>query len=210
MGITDFLNKAKDGLIEDAPQDAKTIRIATEGATTVDINTLNDLQPSNFKTLTVTDYQKLKNSILELGFSFPIDMWTDSQGKRWVVDSHQRLKVLRKMRDEEGYIIPPLPADHTHAKNRKEARKKLLAAASKYGSISEEGLTDFLNETDFEIPVEEVMDFVTFPEIEYLSGKDEVEPAEPPLLKEHQILTCPSCQFKGKEKDFLVKASESN
>lgn len=181
------------------------IRVACEGATTVDIDTLIDLQPQNFKTLTTTDYQKIKNSILELGFSFPIDMWTDSQGKRWVVDSHQRLKVLRKMRDEEGYTIPSLPADHTHAKNKVEAKKKLIAAASKYGKVDESGLTDFFNEEGFTIKVEEVEDFVSFPEIDYLSSLPEEEPNDPPAPKESQILECPSCHFKDKEDKFVVK-----
>lgn len=96
MGIADLINKAKEEFTEDTSNE-KTIRIECEGATTVDIDELNDLQ-CDFKDISDKDYKKLKTSILENGFSFPAFLWKDQTGKLWIVDAHRRKRALKRMR----------------------------------------------------------------------------------------------------------------
>ena len=105
MGIVDFV---KDNLIKNEPQaDEKTIRIECDGSTTVDIDELHELQGS-LKDLSDANYLKGKTSILENGFSFPVLMWVDQAGTKWIIDFHQRKRILKRMRDTEGYNIPKL------------------------------------------------------------------------------------------------------
>jgi DNA modification methylase len=143
----------------------KTVRIECTGATTVPLDDLKDLQ-GDLKNLSEENYVKLRNSMDEFGFSFPVFMWEDKDGIKWIVDAHQRIKTLRKMRSE-GYEVPPLPADYIHAKDRIEAKKKLLVLNSRYGEITESGLTDFINEEGFEIAIEEMQDYLDYPEIDF-------------------------------------------
>ncbi len=131
----------------------KNIKIACKGATDVSLAELTELE-GNLKDLSEANYVKLRNSITEFGFSFPIFMWEDPlNNKKWIIDAHHRIKTLRKM-EEEGWSVPRLPADYIHAKDKTEAKKKLLLVNSRYAKITEEGLYEFNNEAGFEIGVE--------------------------------------------------------
>lgn len=168
--------------------DNLTIQIACKGYTVAPIEELNDLQ-GNLKDLTEENYVRLRNSITKFGFSFPIFMWIDpADGKKWIIDAHQRLRTLRQMQ-KEGWTIPPLPADVIEAADRKEAKKKLLVANSKYGKITREGFDEFIDEVGFEID-DEIDDLLALPEIE-LHEQSEEQPAnkEP----EQHAATCPNC-----------------
>lgn len=166
--------------------DELAVRIECEGSTSVPIDELNDLQ-GNLKDLSEEDYIKQRNAITEFGFSFPVFYWEDETGKKWIIDAHQRKRTLLKMRSE-GWIIPPLPACNIHAKDRIEAKKKLLLLQSRYGKITSTGMTDYLNEQDYLIPFEEIQDFLTYPEDDF-----EDKPKKEKKLKE---ITCPECQAK--------------
>jgi hypothetical protein len=212
VGIVDFIVKKEDKTTKET-SNTKTIRIECQGATTASLSELNNLQ-GDLKNLTEVDYSKLKSSILEFGFSFPIFMWEDGDGKKWIVDAHQRIRTLTKLQ-EEGYIIPPLPADRIFAKNRIEAKKKLLVLNSRYGQITESGLTEFLNEEDFEIPIEDMQEYLTFPEIDFnaeqINSEDVNKELNAEELAKELNVTCPKCgfQFKGKE-GLANSSSETN
>ncbi len=131
----------------------KIIQVSCKGATEVALAELTELQ-GNLKDLSEANYVKLRNSITEFGFSFPIFMWEDPiTNKKWIIDAHHRIKTLRKM-EEEGWSVPRLPADYIHAKDKTEAKKKLLLVNSRYAKITEEGLYEFNNEPSFEIGAE--------------------------------------------------------
>lgn len=164
------------------------IKIECQGATTVNIDELNELH--HFKTMTDSHYAHARNSITELGFSFPFFVWIDPEGKKWAVDGNSRKKVLLRMRNE-GYIIPPLPADIINAKDKAEAKKKLIAAESRYADPSEEEFANFLQEDNIEI--ESIESYMDIPEINSGHGDipDEVKEKE---QKEPELIICPACQ----------------
>lgn len=167
------------------------IEIKCQGATLVNIHELNELQGS-LKTLDENNYVKLRNSIIKFGFSFPIFMWIDHTGKKWIVDSHARKYTLMQM-EKEGYTIPPLPADMIFAKDKVEAKQKLLVQNSKYGKITAEGMTEFINEEDFQVPYEDIEDMLELPGI-----TEDYEEEEKPKEKKEKIperITCPSCNY---------------
>lgn len=171
----------------------KTIRIECEGSTTVNIHDLHDLQ-GNLKTLMEEDYDRLRQSIEELGFSFPIFFWQDEGGLKWIIDAHQRVRVLKKM-EEEGYTIPDLPAVKIFAKDRKQAKKKLLAQVSRYGKVTQEGYTDFVTEEGFELEESE-LEFVEIPEFDVSTGEDENASSGNTGLSEKKEVECPACHEK--------------
>jgi hypothetical protein len=63
-----------------------------------------------------------------------------------------------------GYSCPKLPCSIVEAKNKKEAKMKLLAAASQFGKVEGEGLYEFMTEAG--ITFEELQESFNFPEIE--------------------------------------------
>jgi len=164
-----------------------TIKIACQGYTTVPLEELTDLQ-GNLKDLTEENYVKLRNSMTQYGFSFPVFMWIDTDGTKYIVDAHQRLRTLRKMQ-QEGWTIPPLPADIIHAENRKQAKAKLLLLNSKFGTITREGFDEFVSEVGFEVD-DSIDEFLAIPEIELREPSDDKNTNDPTDLKE---VTCPSC-----------------
>lgn len=168
------------------------LRIECQGATTVELDELNDLQ-GDLKDLTEINYVKLRNSMIEFGFSFPVFIWIDETGKKWILDAHQRVRTLKKMR-EEGITIPPLPADIINAESRVRAKEKLLLLNSRYGSITEEGFQAFTSEVGFEIPSEDIADMLVLPEIDLSYGERETpeETEKPPK----ELVECPGCHLK--------------
>lgn len=190
------------------PQE-KTIRIACEGSIFVRLEELNELQ--SYKNLTDEAYQKAKTSILELGFSFPIFVW-ENEGKMWIIDAHQRKRVLTRLRDVEGYIIPPLPAVRIHAKDKTEAKKKILAQESQYGDITQEGLYEFMNEEGFELDATELETFVDIDEFDWeqeaqdFSDKNkEIDPEE---IAKDLNMKCPKCGFEFKGDKGLTQDAQ--
>lgn len=112
------------------------------------IDTLNDLQRQS-KNRTELMLQRLRTSILELGFAFPMFFWRDRKGQVWVLDGHGRLHVLKQLL-AEGYrfVLPDggdtvhVPALEIQARNKKEAYQLLLALNSRYGYFTEDGLME--------------------------------------------------------------------
>jgi hypothetical protein len=139
----------------------KPIRISCKGNESLPVDELTPMQ-GKLKTLSDEAYQKLRASILELGFSFPIFVWK-FKGKNHILDGHQRRLCLIRMRDEEGFQIPLIPVISVEASTRKEAAKKLLAAASQFGKVEPTGLFNFMKEFEIEMP--DLASSFQFPEI---------------------------------------------
>lgn len=130
--------------------DNKTIEIACQAAGEISLSLLKTLQ-GDLKILAKEDYERLKYEILRDGFSFPIAVWTDADsGNIYILDGHQRVKTLEKMRGE-GYSIPQIPVVFVEAQDINQAKHKLLAAASQYGQVKADGLTEFLKDTTFNV-----------------------------------------------------------
>ena len=153
----------------------KKIEVKCRGAELADIDQLQPLQ-GNLKDLTTENYNKLKKEILELGFSEPFSVWRH-EGKLNVLNGHQRLRVLKQLREKEGYDVPKVPINTVEAKDLAEAQRKILALTSNYGSITRDGLYEFA--TQAHITLEEMTNSFTFPEIDFLTFAQEyyTEPA---------------------------------
>lgn len=124
------------------------IRITCRAADSLPIDSIIEFQ-GKLKKITKTNMEKLKKSILKNGFTAPIFIWQDA-GDNKILDGHQRLATLIKMR-QEGFDIPLLPVAYIEANDETEARRKLLAITSQYGEFDALELADWLDELDDDI-----------------------------------------------------------
>lgn len=147
----------------------------------------------NLKELSQANFEKLKQSILKHGVTFPFFVW-QSEGKNFILDGTQRDRVLAKMA-EEGYEIPPLPAALIEAKNKKEAAEKILLISSQYGKMSEQSLDEFLAEN--ELDMNELLDELELPALDMrYFGSGDFEPTnedDQGRLDKKNPVTCPEC-----------------
>ncbi len=135
------------------------IEIKCSGKDYLPLGELTTFQ-GNLKTLSEENYKKLRKQIEQHGFIVPFFVWK-SGDKNYILDGHQRETVLLRMRSE-GVLIPDeYPVVFIEAENRKEAKAKLLAINSQYGTMTEEGLFDFVDNdfnfgdlSDFTLPVD--------------------------------------------------------
>lgn len=123
------------------------IKIKCKGSSTRTLDQFQDFQGA-LKELSAENYEKLKNQIIELGFSEPVSIWTN-ENQTWILNGHQRIHTLQKM-TEEGYTIPSIPVSEIEADNIQQAKKKVLALTSQFGKINEDGLREFMAEAGVE------------------------------------------------------------
>lgn len=120
----------------------KQVLIACEGASTADIKDLHELQ-DDLKGMDEPSYLAMREEILTTGFAFPIRVWRDAKKKLWIVGGHQGKHVLTRLQTE-GYSIPKVPISIVHAKNIKEAKRRVLQDITQYGKVKPQGLYDFM------------------------------------------------------------------
>lgn len=138
----------------------KIVKIECEGKTEIDISELEIFQ-GDLKDLTEENYNKLKNEILEDGFSEPVSVWKH-EGKNYILNGTQRFRTLTKMK-QDGYTIPAIPINLIRAKDIKQASRKCLALTSQYGTMTADGLLEFTQK--YELDIENVKVSFRFPEI---------------------------------------------
>lgn len=126
----------------------KKIEINCKGADLKSIEELKDFQ-GEIKKLTPENYQKLKNTILNNGFSAPVFIWIHNN-QNYVLDGHQRIKILIDLK-KEGYTIPQVPVDYIYAKDKREAKKKLLSLASTYGMGDKNAIEAFIEQNKLSV-----------------------------------------------------------
>lgn len=100
-----------------------------------------DILPTqgDLKTLSDANYQKLKNTIMNRGFSVPVYVWEDTNGVKHLLDGHQRQHILIT----EGWT-EPIPYLHIPALNIQEAMARLLEITSQYATITQTGIYEFI------------------------------------------------------------------
>ena len=173
------------------------IAIQCQAAVNINLAELTPLQ-GGLKELSDTSLEKLKQSILKHGITFPFFIW-QRDGQNYILDGTQRDRVLKKMADD-GYEIPPLPCALIEAKNRKEAAEKILLISSQYGRVTDDGLYEFLstNDLDFqelepllELPALDLDEFkegwLTEPDFSPTSADDQGR------LDKKNPVRCPEC-----------------
>ncbi len=167
------------------------IKIECQGATIIGLDELQELH--HFKITSDVQYAQCRNSLTELGFSFPFFIWVDKEtGTKWTVDGHRRLYTLKRMRDEGVPLPKEFPADFIFAKDKQEAAKKVVANESRYGDPDPEDFADFL--TDNEIDIGDLDGFMNIPDFDITpEGTSPVDPEEP--KKKDTTVVCPNCQY---------------
>jgi hypothetical protein len=129
----------------------KTVRVTCRGAGTLPLDAIEEFQ-GNLKKRTKKDIEKIIKSILKWGFTFPFFVW-ENGGRNLTIDGHGRIIALGELRGQ-GYNLPPFPVVYIEAANEAEAKEKLLQQNSHYGTITREGLIEFVG--DLEINMEEL------------------------------------------------------
>ena len=116
----------------------KAIPINCKGNRSIPFSKLRAFQ-GNLKVMSKESAGKLRASILRHGWVTPVFVW----GKDYILDGHGRLLVLGELL-KEGYTISDLPVCDIEAATKKEAAQILLAINSKYQTITDEGLYEFM------------------------------------------------------------------
>jgi hypothetical protein len=124
------------------------IQIKCKSDSCLAIGDLTDFQ-GNFKFRTVTDLDRITDSILRFGFSFPFFVWRDGETNN-IIDGHGRLEALRALQ-AKGHEIPPLPVVYIKARTRDEAKSLLLRVNSLYGQIDRDELLELIAEAEANI-----------------------------------------------------------
>lgn len=138
------------------------IKIKCRSASEINIDDLVPFQ-GELKELSDDRYKLLKNDIVSLGFSEPISVWVND-GQYFILNGHQRVKTLKRMRDQENFEIPLIPISIVEADSIKEAKTKVLAMASQYGEVTGQGLYEFL--LDSEIDYSDIKDKIFFADLD--------------------------------------------
>ena len=129
----------------------KTFKIACETKDYLDWHNITEFQ-GGLKIRDEADIEKAKTSILKYGWSFPFFVWVSGK-TNYCLDGHARIKVLKAL-EEEGYLIPELPVVYIQAKNKTEAKQKLLRLNSNFGHFTKESVLEFAE--DLEINFDEI------------------------------------------------------
>lgn len=148
----------------------------------------------DLKFLSEDNYNKLKKNIEKHGFDIPVTVWIDSQGEKWLLDGHQRKHVL----ETEGWN-DPIPYLVIKAPNMQTAAERLLQITSQYGTVTQEGLDEFI--AKFELPEIETLNSTSFDAIfDFSIEKEEPEfepeePSEDNRLDKLNEIQCPECGY---------------
>lgn len=132
----------------------------------------------DLKFLSEDNYKKLKGRIEARGFNQPVTVWIDKEGTKHLLDGHQRKHVL----ETEGWLNP-IPYLKIEAKSIEEAAEILLEITSQYGTITQEGIDEFI--ATFELPEMDVLDHTNFDGI--FDFKVDVPEEEPELEVEPEV-----------------------
>lgn len=124
---------------------------------------LSKLTPfqENMKMLSDGNYRKLRREIEETGFSFAVHVW-ENMGHLFILDGHQRVECLRRM--YENMPDPLVPIVKVAAVDFKEAKRKVMAAASQYGEFNTDNLRKMIETSG--LTISQCADHFHFPEID--------------------------------------------
>ncbi len=141
----------------------QAIKINVEANQTVPLESLEPFQ-GNLKRIEKAQYEKLRNVLIEQGVSFAVHIW-QNKGKNHIIDGHQRVFVLKQMKEIERFEVPDIPVAIVKAKSYKEAKLKVLAGASQFGKLDKAGLKLFMDENS--IVFDDLVANFDFPEIDF-------------------------------------------
>jgi len=114
------------------------IKIVVRAADLVHISRLHVIQ-DDLKSLSKENYKKLRNEIVDHGYSFAMHVWDDGE-KLCILDGTQRYRVVKEMMASEKFTIKGIPVNYVDASNERDAVLRCLAGAGMYGNPEDEGL----------------------------------------------------------------------
>lgn len=176
------------------------------------IKELNATQ-GDLKFLSKINYDKLKNNIEKHGFDIPVTVWIDSQGEKWLLDGHQRKHVL-----ETENWLNPIPYLVIKAPNMQTAAERLLEITSQYGTVTQEGLDEYI--AKFELPEMETLEMTNFDSIFDFSLQKapeedpNFEPIDSDDKKDNRLdqlneIQCPKCGYHSSPGGFTQYNDET-
>jgi hypothetical protein len=116
------------------------------------------------------DERKLLNSLKSKGKFVPEFVFRDSEdGEYYSLDGHRRLEIYKKHGVKFGgsYKIDFLLID---AKNKQDAKEKLLLLNSHYGKITESGLKNFMSDMEDVSFSLETVSFLEFDNLDFMKS----------------------------------------
>jgi len=130
----------------------------------------------DLKKLSEENYEKLKQQIVDEGFIAPFLVW-ENEAQLYLLDGHQRFTTLNRMRDEQIFTLPEFwPIVKVQADSFKQAKKRILALSSQYGTMTMDGLTEFISDSDIDFDV--VKDEFFFDAIDFSSMNNSLDDIE--------------------------------
>lgn len=184
----------------------KTVAIKAVGAAFAALDDFIWFQ-GELKYLPAENYEKLKKSIIKLGFSFVLNVWINEKEELILIDGHQRVLTLKSMRGE-GWTVPFLPYAIVEADSYQQAKEKVLAGASQYGEVQHLGVSEFLQDVNlsaldnnemFALPG---IDFERLPQLKEVEVSEHTRSVGAEINEkeiDENITTaheCPSCGYK--------------
>ena len=158
---------------------SKSIKVTCQGAATLPLEKLSPLQ-GDLKVLPEANHGLLRESILRHGITFPFFVWRAPKKKFFIIDAHQREKVLARLA-ADGYAIPEVPVVWIDALDEQEAKEKILLCNSNYGEMTEAGLGAFLMASMLDVPTLQTETVLPFDLAALLAGEKPEADAEPQL-----------------------------
>jgi len=125
----------------------KALPILCTYSALVELDDLGSMQ-SDLKDVSDTNMEKIKKSLRNNGFLFPMWVWKDAKGSHFIIDGVTRLRALLALR-KDGLEIGKVPVVYVEAKSKVSARRLVLFASSEYARLDREGAYDLLESIDW-------------------------------------------------------------
>jgi hypothetical protein len=181
------------------------VEIKCETSRSLPLDQIHPMQ-GDLKKLDKKNFDKLYQQIIDEGFISPFFVWKNGD-KFFLLDGHQRYNVIKEM-TKKPVILPHVwPIVEIQASNYKQACKRILALSSQYGTMTKEGLKEFIEKATIE--QEELFEEYQFDCIDFEKFNDDFNPPEGDIDDQDQlderkekIFKCPNCGVTHNLKDF--------
>ena len=168
----------------------------------IDYRKLKPVQ-GNLKTLSETNYKKLKKSFHEKNLFVPMMVWNDN-GDYKILDGHGREKFFQNENvvslDDKGCETYEIPCLVIEAKSLKDAKEKILILSSQYQTTTEEGFAEFTLDLDESWLAESINFNFLNEKKQSVEKKEKIK--DPEIDLNPQFLILIECSHEGEQRDL--------
>jgi hypothetical protein len=168
----------------------KEIRITCRCADVLPLDSITPFQ-GDFKSRDIYDIENIIISILKYGISFPFFIWRH-ENLNYCIDGHGRKSALSLLR-ERGYTVPEIPVVYLTANDEAEARHKFMRLNSRYGSMTEESVLDFIGDMSIDFSELSIPDISNIDFSAKETVCDILEHTKESKIKDKKLKRCPYC-----------------